>query len=65
MQGLMMNRPLLISDILTYAAEAHPNGRIVSVRTEGDIHRTTYAQTAKRVAQLGHALQAKGIKRRR
>ncbi|MFT6452709.1 MAG: fatty-acyl-CoA synthase [Halocynthiibacter sp.] len=62
MQGLMMNRPLLISDILTYAAEAHPNGRIVSVRTEGDIHRTTYAQTAKRVAQLGHALQAKGIK---
>ncbi len=62
MQGLMMNTPLKIADILTFAAEAHPTSEIVSVRTEGDIHRTTYAQTAKRVAQLAHGLAKIGVK---
>lgn len=56
MQGMMMQRPLLISDILSYAAEANPNAEIISVRTEGDIHRQTYAETLPRVAQLAHAL---------
>ncbi len=62
MLGMMMQRPLLISDIITYAAEMYPNSEIVSVRTEGDIHRQTYAETGKRVAQLGNALKARGIK---
>ena len=62
MLGQMMQRPLLISDILTYGAEMHPNGEIVSVRTEGDIHRQTYAETALRVAKLGNALRARGVK---
>jgi fatty-acyl-CoA synthase len=61
MLGMMMQRPLLISDIITYAAEMHPKGEIVSARTEGDIHRQTYAQTGKRVAQLANALRARGI----
>ncbi|MDX5402378.1 MAG: AMP-binding protein, partial [Rhodobacterales bacterium] len=61
MQGMMMNRPLMISDILTYAAEAHPRGEIVSVRTEGDVHRQTYPETLARVSQLAHALQGMGI----
>ncbi|MGB0499502.1 MAG: AMP-binding protein, partial [Rubricella sp.] len=61
MEGMMMARPLRIADILTYAAEIHPDGEIVSVRTEGDIHRTTYAELAGRCARLGHALQALGI----
>ena len=61
MKGMMMHQPLLISDILTYAAEAHPNGEIVSVRTEGDIHRITYPEVAGRVAQLAHALRAQGV----
>jgi fatty-acyl-CoA synthase len=61
MKGMMMHQPLLISDILTYAAEAHPNGEIVSVRTEGDIHRITYPEIAGRVAQLAHALRARGV----
>ncbi len=60
MLGSMMMRPLRIADILTYAAEIHPSAEIVSVRTEGDIHRTTYALTARRVAQLAHGLQAQG-----
>ena len=62
MQGLMMNRPLLISSILDYAAEQHPRAEIVSVRTEGDVHRQTYRQTARRVAQLAHGLEAHGVK---
>lgn len=61
MQGMMMQRPLLISDILTFAAEANAGSEIVSVRTEGDIHRQTYAQTVPRVARLAHALQALGV----
>ncbi len=61
MQGLMMHRPLKIADILTFAAEAHPEAELVSVRVEGDIHRTTYARTAGRVAQLAHALRGLGI----
>lgn len=61
MQGMMMHKPLRISDILTYAAEVHPTGEIVSARTEGDIHRQTYPQALARVSQLAHALQAQGI----
>ncbi|WP_420393679.1 long-chain fatty acid--CoA ligase [Acuticoccus sp.] len=61
MLGTMMHRPLRIADILTFAAECHPDGEIVSVRTEGDVHRTTYRETALRVAQLAHALQGLGV----
>lgn len=61
MKGLMMHRPLRIADILSYAAEIHPEAEVVSVRTEGDVHRTTYAALAPRVAQLAHALRAQGM----
>ena len=62
MKGMMMQQSLLISDILNYAADAHGDSEIISVRTEGDLHRQTYRETAARVAQLAHALKAKGIK---
>ena len=61
MLGMMMHRPLLISDILKYAAEAYPQAGIISVRTEGDVHRQTYAETLGRVQQLANALQARGV----
>ena len=61
MLGMMMPRPLLISDILKYAAEACPQAGIISVRTEGDVHRQTYAETLGRVQQLANALQARGV----
>ena len=61
MKGMMMQQSLLISDILNYAADAHGDSEIISVRTEGDLHRQTYRETAARVAQLAHALKAKGI----
>lgn len=62
MHGMMMQRPLLISEILTYASEAHPNSEIISARTEGDIHRQNYRETAARVAQLAHGLDKIGVK---
>ncbi|WP_127115914.1 long-chain-fatty-acid--CoA ligase [Shimia sediminis] len=60
MLGSMMMRPLNVADILTFAADTHPTGEIVSVRTEGDLHRYTYADSARRVAQLAHGLKAQG-----
>ncbi|MBY6047829.1 long-chain fatty acid--CoA ligase [Vannielia litorea] len=62
MEGLMMHRPLRIADILTHAAQVYPGEGIVSARTEGDIHRQSYPETAARVARLAHALRALGIK---
>ncbi|MBO9403292.1 long-chain-fatty-acid--CoA ligase [Shimia sp. R9_1] len=62
MLGSMMMRPLNIADILKFAAEIHPTGEVVSVRTEGDIHRQTYAEMAPRVARLANALTTQGLK---
>jgi acyl-CoA synthetase (AMP-forming)/AMP-acid ligase II len=61
MQGMMMNMPLRIIDILQFAAVSHPGAEIVSVRTEGDIHRETYAESYARAGQLAHGLAALGV----
>ena len=61
MHGMMMNRPLSVIELLRYAAEIHSAGEIVSVRTEGDLHRQNYAKTFKRTAQLAHGLAALGV----
>ncbi|MFW2543361.1 long-chain fatty acid--CoA ligase [Primorskyibacter sp. 2E107] len=61
MHGMMMNMPLSIIEILRYAAEAHPGGEIVSVRTEGDLHRESYQEAFKRTAQLAHGLAGLGV----
>ncbi|MGR3393977.1 long-chain fatty acid--CoA ligase [Pseudooceanicola nanhaiensis] len=61
MKGMMMQRPLLISEILEFGAEQYPQGEIVSVRTEGDVHRYTYPDAVKRTRQLAHGLQAQGV----
>ncbi len=61
MQGMMMNMPLRIIEILDYAAQAHPGAEIVSVRTEGDLHRQSYAEAYARTAQLAHGLSALGV----
>ena len=63
MLGMMMHRPLSIIEILRFAADAHRSAELVSVRTEGDIHRTNYQETLCRAAQLAHALAALGIKK--
>ncbi len=58
MLGLMQQRSLLISNIIDFAALYHADTEIVSRRVEGDIHRTTYADVAKRAKQVANALDA-------
>jgi 3-(methylthio)propionyl---CoA ligase len=62
MLGLMQDRPLLISQIIDYAAAYYPDVEIVSRTVEGPIHRYGYRDAAKRAKQLAEALQALGIK---
>ena len=61
MRGLMMDVPLSISAILTHAARFHHDVEIVSRTVEGPIHRYTYADLARRAAQLAHALVELGV----
>jgi 3-(methylthio)propionyl---CoA ligase len=58
MHGLMQQRSLLISNIIDFAAIYHADTEIVSRRVEGDIHRTNYADVAKRAKQIANALDA-------
>src|SRR4051812_39762191 len=62
MNGLMMQQPLLISSLLVHAERHHGEQEVVSRRVEGDIHRTTYREIAKRSRQMAKALAALGIR---
>ncbi|UXD86108.1 long-chain-fatty-acid--CoA ligase [Thalassolituus hydrocarboniclasticus] len=59
--GQMMTQPLIISDLLEYAAAHHGAREIISRRLEGDIHRYTYRDALKRSKQLANALLALGV----
>ena len=61
MDGLMMHRPLLVADILTYAADAHRQQGVTSVTVEGGLHRQTWPQTATRARKLAKALLSLGV----
>jgi len=63
MLGLMQNHPLLISSLIDFAAKEHGDGEIVSRRVEGDIHRYTWADVARRSKQVANALDATGVSR--
>jgi 3-(methylthio)propionyl---CoA ligase len=56
MLGLMQSQPLLISSLIEFADRHHSDGEIVSRRVEGDIHRYTWSDVAKRSRQVAHAL---------
>ena len=62
MLGLMQDRPLLISQIIDYAAAYYPDVEIVSRTIEGPIHRYGYRDAQKRAKKLAEALQGLGIK---
>jgi len=62
MHGLMMNRQLLISQILEYAAVNYPEQEVVSRSTEGDIHRYRFPELRARTSQLAHALAKLGVR---
>jgi fatty-acyl-CoA synthase len=61
MNGLMMDEPLLISSILRHAERFHGDTEIVSRRVEGDVHRTTWREVARRARKLADALGRLGI----
>jgi fatty-acyl-CoA synthase len=62
MQGLMADRPLLISAIIKHAAIYHRDTEIVSRTVEGAIHRYTYIEAERRSKQLARALLRLGIR---
>ena len=62
MQGLMCERPLLISEIIKHAAVYHRDTEIVSRTVEGPIHRYTYADAERRSKRLAGVLIRLGIK---
>jgi len=61
MQGLMQDRPLLISSLIEHANANHPGAAIVSRTVEGPIHRCTYADIHRRSKQVAMALGALGV----
>ena len=58
MLGLMQDQPLLISNLIDFAERHHSDVEIVSRRVEGDIHRYTYRDAARRARQVANALDA-------
>ena len=63
MDGLMMDRPLLVSALIEHADAYHGDTEIVSRTVEGPIHRTTYARgAAARAKRVANALTRLGIR---
>ncbi|MCF8149277.1 MAG: fatty-acid--CoA ligase [Burkholderiaceae bacterium] len=62
MQGLMMNRQLMISSLLTHASQNHHDTEIVSRLPVGATHRYTYSDAHRRSRQLVRVLLALGVK---
>ncbi|MEX0637809.1 MAG: long-chain fatty acid--CoA ligase, partial [Burkholderiales bacterium] len=62
MQGLMMDVPLLITDLIRFAERNHGDTEIVSKTAEGGMHRTTYRHAHGRAKRLAKVLQALGVK---
>ena len=58
MLGLMQDHPLLISSLIEFAERHHGEGEVVSRRVEGDLHRYTYKDVARRARQAANALDA-------
>ncbi len=61
MLGQMQDHPLMISTLIDHAARHHHEAQIVSRRVEGDLHRYTYADAARRSRQAAGALDGLGL----
>ncbi len=61
MLGLMMDAPLLIPNVLEYAAKYHPRKEIISRNEDSTLHRYGYADAAVRVRKLANALATLGL----
>ena len=63
LRGMMMDRPLLLSNVIEFAGEVHGDAALVSQTTGGGLHRTSYAEARARIARFANALSGLGIKR--
>ena len=61
LRGLMMDAPLLISSLITHAAQYEGDVEIVSRTVEGPIHRYTYGESHARMCRLANALGRLGV----
>jgi 3-(methylthio)propionyl---CoA ligase len=59
--GLMMDRPLLISDVIEHAAGQFGHTEIVSREADGSVFRYSYVQCRARALQLANALAECGL----
>jgi fatty-acyl-CoA synthase len=57
----MQEQPLMISSLIEFAERHHGDGEIVSRRVEGDIHRYTWADVARRARQVANALDGENL----
>ena len=61
MQGLMMNVPLLITDIMRHAERCHGDTEVVSFTVDDPRHRTTLREVFRRSRKLANALARAGV----
>jgi fatty-acyl-CoA synthase len=61
MQGLMQDWPLLVHKILDHAALYHGAREVVTRSPEGPIHRTNYANVARRARRVADGIAKLGI----
>src|SRR6185369_8310015 len=61
MLGLMQSQPLLISSLIEFVERHHGDTEVVSRRVEGDIHRYTWRDVARRARQAAHALDGMNL----
>jgi 3-(methylthio)propionyl---CoA ligase len=62
MFGQMMDRPLLISDLVRHGDRQHPLREIVSITADHPRHRYTFREAFARTRKLANALKRIGIK---
>jgi 3-(methylthio)propionyl---CoA ligase len=63
MQGLMMDMPLLVSDLIRHVDRVHGDTEIVSKTVEGAMHRYSYRDAHTRARKLANALKNLGVAR--
>lgn len=61
MFGLMQKQSLLISHLIEFAERHHGDGEVVSRRVEGDIHRYTWSDVARRSRQVANTLDTANL----
>ena len=61
MLGKMMERPLIISDLISHAARYHGDGAIISRETSGEVTQTDWRQLERGARRQASALLALGL----